>query len=207
VKSIYKLLIGLSLTALPALCGSYTINSVNASNNWYGFYWNSLGGNMFGATITNAPATGDAYLSTDGTTTVLGSSPSGGPAVTGFSFDFGFPVQITVTALGPDGSTFAVYDNSTLIFDTSASTNTGATCYNNPATCAADGFMSHGTFTLAAGANLITMVDLTDSVTSGQGAFRLDALGDPPAVPEPATFGLMGLGLGGLLLGWRRKRA
>src|ERR1700691_2739724 len=43
VKSIYKLIIGLSLTALPALCGSFTINSTNATNTWYGFQWFQAG--------------------------------------------------------------------------------------------------------------------------------------------------------------------
>lgn len=209
MKSICKLLIGLSLTALPALCGTFTINNVNGPNDWYGFYWNEMGsagtcgvgpiypcGTIFGA-VSSQP-------STDGTTTILGV----GPQVSSWTFDFSSPVKITVTDLNTDGDSFNVYDNSTLIFTTSTSVADGTNCFYNPATCVNDSYMSHGSYTVGAGVNVITMVDLADASGSGYGAFRLDGnVVSNSVIPEPATLSLMGLGLGGLLLGWRRKRA
>jgi len=208
VKFIYKLLIGLSLTALPALCASFTINNTNPANTWYGFYWNAMGGTSLGAIITNTPTTGAAYLSTDSATTVLGSSPSGGTQVSSWTFDFSSPVLLTVTDLNTDGDSFKVYDNSTLILTTSTPLNNGTNCGNDPAVCVNDSYMSHGSVSVAAGSNVITIVNLTvnDQSPSGSAAFELTG-NVSSAVPEPTTLSLMGLGLGGLLLGWRRKRA
>ena len=220
MKFIYKLLIGLSLTALPAVCASFTINNTNAANTWYGFYWNEMGssgtcgsgttypcGTAFGNIITNSPTTGAAYLSTDSATTVLGSSPSGGIQVSSWAFDFSSPVLLTLTDLNTDGDSFKVYDNSTLILTTSTPLNNGTNCGNDPAVCVNDSYMSHGSVSVGAGSNVITIVDLTvnDQSPSGSAAFELT--GNVSAVPEPTTLSLMGLGLGGLLLGWRRKRA
>src|SRR5208337_1835523 len=79
-------------------------------------------------------------LSSDLTTMILGSSPPGGPDVSGWSFNFGSAVQLTVTDLNTDGDSFKFYDNGTLILTTSASVYDGQTCQSNPATCLTDGF-------------------------------------------------------------------
>jgi PEP-CTERM motif len=208
VKMFSRLLIGLSLAALPALCAPLALNG---ANDWYGFYWNQQGGSAFGSEPTLPSNV--AYISDTGNRTVFATSPSGGPDVTSWTTNFGFAVQLTVVDLGTDGDSFSIFDNAVLIGTTGAFANNGHGCsptsLNDPLVCFGNPEFSRGTFNLGAGAHTITIQDVTvnSQTPSGIGAFRLDLPGQGPIVPEPATVGMMALGLGALLVGRRVKRS
>jgi hypothetical protein len=110
-----------------------------------------------------------------------------------------------------DGDRFQLFvDGSVVGLPTSVPVNDGTYCGNDPVICKANPKFSSGSFAFAAGPHSISMSDLlvNNQSSSGYAAFRLDGGGIVVGgVPEPATFGLMGLGLGGLLLRWRAKRS
>jgi hypothetical protein len=67
-------------------------------------------------------------------------------------------------------------------------------CGDDPVVCLADSAMSSGTFALAAGAHSLTIVPLLSPTGGGVGYFAVDAV----AVPEPATWALLAIGVGGM---------
>jgi hypothetical protein len=68
-------------------------------------------------------------------------------------------------------------------------------CGDDPLVCLATAGMSHGTFTLAAGAHSLTIVPTLSE--GGAGYLRVAAA---TAVPEPAVVGLLALALAGMAL-------
>ena len=64
-------------------------------------------------------------------------------------------------------------------------------CGDDPVPCLADPSMSHGTFTLGAGAHALS-IEATVSAGGGSAYLRWDA------VPEPSTLGLLGFALAAL---------
>ncbi|GLC25659.1 PEP-CTERM sorting domain-containing protein [Roseisolibacter agri] len=108
-------------------------------------------------------------------------------------------VRVSVTDGLAPGDAFSLFDNGVLVGSTppvarvpGGCNGTGAQgCFDNP-------IMSHAAFELGAGAHSLTIrVDVSPS-GGGLGFFRADALAAQTpvsTVPEPATMGLMGLGL------------
>jgi len=205
VKLFSKVLIGLSLMALPALCGTFNISSANGANDWYGIQWASQSG------VISGIVPGSAYVSTNGTT-ILASSPDINNLTTTWTFNFGSTVTLIIADLFTDGDQFQFFlDGSLVGTPTSVPANDSTFCGNDPVICGANLKFSSGAFALAAGAHSITMGNLlvNNQSPSGLAAFRLDSGGGVPVggIPEPTSLGLMGLGLGGLLLRWRAKRS
>lgn len=116
------------------------------------------------------------------------------------------PAVLFVLDIGDIGDTFQVFDNLVSQGDTSATSGSGNPC-GFDITCAlanlgATGYSS-GTFVFGAGSHSITIDLLTNAVgtAGGNAVFSLSA-----AVPEPATFGLIGISLAGLAFYRRRRR-
>jgi len=96
---------------------------------------------------------------------------------------------ITVTDAFNRTDRFEIFDNLASIGLTSLPSGSGS-CGDNPVPCLADPLVSHGIFALGAGAHSITINHLIGS--GGAAYFRVDA---STPVPEPATLGLLGLGV------------
>ncbi|HUB33430.1 MAG TPA: PEP-CTERM sorting domain-containing protein [Bryobacteraceae bacterium] len=113
------------------------------------------------------------------------------------AFTFSGAQVLEVTDEFLDGDQFAVFDNGTLLGDTSVPTNDGSTCGENPDSCFADPLWSSGTFSLGAGSHSITIETILSPYGSGGAALRID----PAPVPEPSSFLLLGTIAG--LIGWK----
>ncbi len=222
-----RLVVGLSLAALPAFCAPLALNG---ANDWYGFYWNNTytptSPGVFPGAYSSIPSgTGTAYgqegmggiVGTYGPTTIKAASPSGGPDSATFTVGGAGGTTLKVTDLATPGDYFAIYDNGVLLGSTNSvpqqatyycGYNTSPNMGSDPAACFVDPNMSHGTFAVTAG-DVITIVVASNNFNgSGTAAFQLGGTGGGGGggVPEPTTLSLMGIGLGGMLLGWRKQR-
>jgi hypothetical protein len=220
VRLFSRLLVSLGLVALPAFCAPLALNGVN---DWYGFYWNQVytppiggfpssfgsissgSGTVYGAEgpFSNASHSSNVVYSA-GSTTVLGISPLGGPDVATFTVGGSGATTLFLTDLGTNGDYFAVYDNGSLLGSTLKVASTGAYCGMDPVACSANALFSHGGFNVIAGDVIEIVAASTNFNGSGIGAFQLGGAG-ASSVPEPATLSLMVLGLGGMLLGARKR--
>jgi YVTN family beta-propeller protein len=99
------------------------------------------------------------------------------------------------------GERFEVFDNLISLGFTSAP-GTGLDCGDDPVVCLGIAGISSGGFALGAGAHSITIVP-SDSPDGLGSAF---AIANTAAVPEPATFALVGIALCGAALVRRRKQ-
>ena len=108
---------------------------------------------------------------------------------------------ITVTDAFLNTDRYEIFDNLVSLGLTSVPSGTGA-CGDNPVPCLADPLSSHGIFALGGGAHSITINHLIGS--TGAAYFRVDSA--VAAVPEPATFGLLGLGVLALAAKARARR-
>jgi hypothetical protein len=108
---------------------------------------------------------------------------------------------LTVTDAFLTVDRFEIFDNLVSLGLTSVPVVTGD-CGSNPVPCLADPLASHGIFALGGGAHSITINHLIGQ--SGAAYFRVDSA--VAAVPEPATFGLLGLGVLALAAKARARR-
>lgn len=205
MKLTQKLLLGLAVAALPALCGP-----INSTGQWTVFGWN---GNA------TALAFGSAGYTSSLGTAILGSTTSGNSFSDPFSI--AGPGVFTIQDILDNGDRFNVFVDGVVALMSSNPTGNGtANCGNDPVTCAAAGsaFSSGSLHITAAGSHTISISVIAEANSEGglgsTALFKFLADGTPPtgggggagAVPEPTTFSLMGLGLGGLLYGWRARR-
>ena len=204
MKAFTRILIGLGLAAVPAICGTFNITTANTATDWYGMQWSTQGGAITGF------LPGTVYTSTGGIT-LLSSSPSLLNLTDTWAFNFGSVMTVTVTDMFTDGDRFQLFVDGSLVpnLTTSVPLQDSTTCGNDPLACFGNVKMSSGSIALAGGAHTITMKNLQVNMQSpaGLGAFRVDAGGVAGGVPEPTTLGLIGMGLGGLLLRWRARRS
>ena len=146
------------------------------------------------------------YLGSSGTSVV--STGSGCVPLSSLTCTFttGSATTITVQDLFFDGDQFEIFDNGVSLGTTSATSSTSADCGNDPIGCTG-GNWSSGVFNLAAGSHSLDIVLIQQAVgiSSGRGAFLLGAAAE--GVPEPATMGLIGLGLVGIAFRARKRRA
>ena len=188
---ILRVLAVLCLLALPALSAP-----VAPTNEWISFGWvGGVGAHGFGGFSD--------YIGSLGTP-VFGTGPGCVP-LSAATCMFTGSYTLTVQDLFFDGDQFAVYDNGVLLGNTSASVNTGTDCGNDPAGCTGAN-VSTGTFVLGAGDHSldIVLIQQTTGIPNGRGAFIFN--GEVAGVPEPATMGLIGLGLVGIAFRLRKRR-
>lgn len=196
MKSISKLVLLLGLAVMPAI--SAPLDSV-AVGTWLSFGWvGGVGAHGFGG-FTD-------YTGTLGTP-VYSTRTCGFTFATDADCAFSGAYTITITDMFFDGDQFALYDNGNLIGTTSAPTNTFTSCGDDPAACTGPAW-SQGTFVLDSGSHQldIVLIGQTTGIATGRGALMFNAIVEEP-VPEPATFGLIGLGLVGFAFRLRKKRA
>ena len=182
---ISRIMIGLALAALPAMCTTI----LPSDGSWYTFSWN-------GAPTTAAFGGLPTFTGSLGTTLV------GDPA--GTVFNFSGPTSIFVQDLFYDGDQFQIIVDSIDLGVTSSPFNDATYCGNDPANCTNAKF-STGTFNILGGGDhtlQINVVAETSNISKGNAVFNLSTI----VVPEPATLGLIGLGLIGLAFRWRSKR-
>lgn len=195
-KTISKIVLLLGLAALPAI--SAPLDSV-AVGTWLSFGWlGAPGAHAFGGFADYVGTMGTPVFSTR-TCSFFHTDPD---------CAFSGAYTLTITDLFFDGDQFEVFDNGVSLGTTSVPTNTITTCGDDPAACTGAAW-THGTFNLGAGSHQLDIVLISQAVgtTSGRGALIFNAAVTPPEVPEPATFGLIGLGLVGVAFRLRKKRA
>jgi hypothetical protein len=198
MKLISKFLFGLGFAVLPAFCGTI------APNTWYLFDWTAPSAGLI--------ATGDTTYGT----------PAAPWTFTGAG-------TFVVTDIGANQQQFALYDNGGFLMSTSVPSgaypfggvNCGSSLVASTAvTCLGTAGMSEGSIALVgSGTHNLSILTQADAsgVGSGVGFFEVctdgcgghsSVVADSGAVPEPATMGLMGLGLclGSVLLRWHRRR-
>lgn len=161
---------------------------------WYEFSWNP------GAMVTGcdpADTGGLPCVESDGGNSQLAAAPAWT-----FALAAGGSFEVTDAFIGTDR--FEVFDFGVSLGLTSAPSGS-ASCGSNPVSCLADPLISHGAFSLAGGNHSITIQH--SGPTQGAAYFRVlesSAL-DSREAPEPATLGLMGMGLIGLIARSRRS--
>jgi len=194
MKVILKVMVSLGLATVPAFCGTI------AANTWYLFDWT--------APSAGLAATGDITFGT----------PAAPWTFTGAG-------TFVVTDIGLNQQQFALYDNNSFLTSSSFPSGTypygGVNCGSTPVaatavTCLATPGMSTASFVLAgSGSHSLTIFTQMDASGAGSGTAFFEvctvACGSEGvgvgAVPEPASMGLMGLGLvlGGAIRRWRKR--
>lgn len=139
---------------------------------------------------------GQWYTFSFGNTGSLAQSGIGSTPAAPWQFTAAGDVRVRITDGQATGDAFSLFDDGTLVGSTTLMPTGGGGCSSNVQTCWDNPNLSHGEFALAAGAHSLTIRADRSAYGGGLGYFRVDAVAAPVStVPEPATMGLMGLGL------------
>ena len=175
------LCVGAAAAALGAI--SVPAQADNISRGvWYAFGFESTGTALFGPGFS------------------AGTSPNGVLAPSApWTITLSKPATLTVTDVETSGDQFTMFDNGTLLGTTSTPVPFAQQVGECISCALASSNFSHGTFTLPAGVNVIT--GTFDGVVGfGDGDFIVSN------VPEPASWALMLIGVGGLGVALRSRR-
>jgi PEP-CTERM motif len=178
------LCVGAAAAALGAMSAPAQADNITTGV-WYAFSFTGTGSALFGG----------------GTP---GTSPSGVTAPSApWTITLSAPGKLTVTDVEDSGDQFTLYDNGALLGTTSTPVPNAAYVGECISCALASPDFSHGVFTLSAGVNNITGV-FDGVIGYGSGDFMVSN-----AVPEPASWALMLVGVGALggALRSRRKAA
>ena len=169
---------GAAVAALGAISAPAQADNISTGT-WYGFGFSTTGTALYGGGYP-------------------GTSPNGVSAPSApWTITLSKPTTLTVTDVEASGDQFTLYDNGVLL-GTTSTPNYGDYVGECISCALADPNFSHGTFTLAAGTNVITGV-FDGSVGYGDGDFGI-------GVPEPASWALMLIGFGALGVAMRSRR-
>jgi hypothetical protein len=111
------------------------------------------------------------------------------------------PALLTVTDAFLEGDQFAVFDNGTLLGDTSLPIVDDLTEVDDPNLAYGDPGYSSGSWLLGDGSHAITIEAIQSPYSAGGAYLRVDT-----ATPEPASFVLLGIGAIGAAGYVRRRR-
>jgi PEP-CTERM motif len=172
---------GAAAAALAAISAPAQAADNITTGQWYAF--------AFGA--TGAALTGGG---------VPGTSPNGVSAPSApWTITLSKPATLTVTDVETSGDQFTMFDNGTLLGTTSTPVPFAEQVGECISCALASSNFSHGTFALQAGVNVISGT-FDGAVGFGDGDFIVSN------VPEPASWALMLIGVGGLGVALRSRR-
>ncbi len=174
----------LGVLALIA-CAPVSATVISVDGTYHEFLFNLAG--------TNAIACGAACAPTTNPVADQSSAPP---------WTFSGPAVLFVLDLFNHGDRFEAFDGATSLGITSVVVNDGVdVCGGNIACAIGDVNYSRATIALGAGAHSLT-IKVNQNAANTSGGAAVFSVGSP--VPEPATYGMIGLGLG--LLGMIRAR-
>ena len=175
------LLVGAAVIALGAVSAPAQAADNIVLNTWYAFNFQATGSALNGGGIPGTSPNGLAAPQTPWTITLSG------------------PGKLTVTDVEIPGDQFTLYDNGVLLGTTSAPTPDFGVNVGECISCAlGDPEFSKGVFLLGAGVHNFTGVQ--DGVINfGDGDFKV-------SLPEPGTWAMMMIGLGGIGAAMRSRR-
>jgi hypothetical protein len=145
---------------------------------WYGFVWTPVQGAAVGSEAN--------------------------PGEMPWTIEVGSTAYLVVVDGYMSGDRFEAFDNSISLGATTVVGSTTTGC-EVPLTCLANAGYSSGIWALAPGSHSISIGILADPHEGG-GAYFGVLSEDPSAVPEPATFALVGMGAALAVLRARRRR-
>jgi hypothetical protein len=118
-----------------------------------------------------------------------------------WTFSLSTSATLIVTDAFVPGDQFRLFDNGSVLGDTSLPVNdVFGSCDNNISACLADPEISKGEFVLAAGAHALSGTVVQSPFDGGVGYFEVST------IPEPATAALLGIVLPVLWIARRRDR-
>ena len=181
--------------AIFGMASSTRADPVPVGGLWQEFSWTAAG--VFARGCSPADPGGLGCVPSSGGNSTFAPAPP-------WTFAFGAGGgNLTVTDAFSIGDAFNVFDFGVLIGMTPTVAQ-GGNCGDNPVPCLANPLVSHGVFSLLAGAHSITIQSRVAPFGAGAAYFRTDQ--NQNVIPEPMSMLLLGTGLLGAFGVARRQR-